>query len=271
MPELPEVETVVRHLRPRLAGRTIRRFEASWPKVTAPAPVKTVAGQLANRQIVEVARRGKFILLELDRGLVHIHLRMTGRLLLAPTDAPLGPHDRARFCLSGDDDLVFRDMRKFGRIGYLQDRSTLEAQLGPEPLDEVFTGDLLATLLKGHKRQIKPLLLDQSFIAGLGNIYVDEALFAARIHPRALSHRVSRAKAHALHSAIREILAGSIAAQGTTFINFTWGADETGGYRMALKVFGRQGQPCPVCGTALVKQWIGQRGTHFCPRCQRKG
>ena len=105
MPELPEVETVVRHLRPRLAGRTIRRFEASWPKVTAPAPVKTVAGQLANRQIVEVARRGKFILLELDRGLVHIHLRMTGRLLLAPTDAPLGPHDRARFCLSGDDDL----------------------------------------------------------------------------------------------------------------------------------------------------------------------
>ena len=271
MPELPEVETVVRHLRPRLSGRTIRRFDAPWPKVTAHAETATVATQLAGRLIKEVARRGKFILLELDRGLVHIHLRMTGRLLLAPTGAPPGPHDRARFIFSGDDDLVFRDMRKFGRIGYLQDRSALEAQLGPEPLDEAFTADLMAIMLRKHRRQIKPLLLDQSFIAGLGNIYADEALFAARIHPRTLSHRISRPKARVLHNAIREILAGSIAAQGTTIINFAWGEDETGGYRRTLKVFGRQGEQCPVCGTTLVKQWVGQRGTHFCPRCQRKG
>ena len=271
MPELPEVETVVRQLRPLLTGRTIRGFEAPWHKVTDPAKPAQFDGQIIGKEIVEVGRRAKFIVLQLSEGLIHIHLRMTGRLVLARPKQPPPPHVRARFLLDNSAVLLFRDARKFGRIGYLDDLAGLEARLGPEPLAESFTPEIFRAMLRGRKRQIKPLLLDQSFIAGLGNIYVDEALFAARIHPAAQSHTVSPAKAAKLHSAIREILSASIAAQGTTIIDFTFGDGQEGSFGDALRIFGRQGQPCPVCGAMIVKSWVGQRGTHHCPRCQRPG
>ncbi|MEE9163071.1 MAG: bifunctional DNA-formamidopyrimidine glycosylase/DNA-(apurinic or apyrimidinic site) lyase [Candidatus Neomarinimicrobiota bacterium] len=269
MPELPEVETVVRHLRPRLGGRLITGFTAYWPKVTAPVKPQRFARQVVGRTIERVRRRGKFIILQLDRGLVHVHLRMTGRLLLLPPGQTGDlPHLTAAFTLSGDDRLLFRDVRKFGRIGYLESPVSLEARLGPEPLSEEFTPQVLRKMLAGRRRQIKPLLLDQTFIAGLGNIYVDEVLFSAGIHPLSLASRLDARRATTLHGAIREVLTDSIAHNGTTIINFGYGDNEAGGFRERLLVFGRQEEPCLVCATPLVKTKVAQRGTYLCPHCQ---
>jgi len=270
MPELPEVETVVRNLRPELVGETIRAFEAAWPKVTAPATVEAFAHQVVGRTIQGVNRRGKYILLQLDRGYVHIHLRMTGHLFAIPAgEDATNSQIRAQFQLSNGMRLLFRDQRKFGRMGYLDDLAPLEARLGPEPLAANFTGTLLAEQLADRGRQIKPLLLDQSFIAGLGNIYVDEALFAARIHPQTVAERIPADKVKTLHRAIRRLLRRSIERQGTTFSSFRFGRGETGSYRDRLKVFGREDQPCPRCRTAIRKTRVAQRGTHHCPQCQQ--
>ena len=279
MPELPEVETVVRYLRPRLEGRTITGFRALWPRVTAPAAPEAFSRQVTGRAIRVVHRRGKYIILDLDRGHIHLHLRMTGRLLvLPPGDTDAQPHVTAEFALAGlpDQDLpgqagarlVFRDQRKFGRVGYLPDLAPLEARLGPEPLSPRFTPRLLRRRLKERHRQIKPLLLDQAFIAGLGNIYVDEALFLARIHPETTADRLSFARVRALHRAIQNVLAGSIELDGTTIINFGYGVSGRGRFREMLQVFRREGEPCPVCGTPLVKIRVAQRGTYLCPGCQ---
>jgi formamidopyrimidine-DNA glycosylase len=263
------VETVVRNLRPQLAGREITGFKAAWPKVTAPTAPATFAKQVVGRAIRDVRRRGKYILLDLDRGHVHLHLRMTGQLfVIQPGEAPPAQQIRAWFGLSGGVRLLFRDQRKFGRIGYLADLAPLEARLGPEPLATGFTAALLAGLLAQRRRQIKPLLLDQSFIAGLGNIYVDEALFAAGIHPQAEAGTIPAGKVKALHRAIRRLLRRAIERQGTTFSNFRFGRNQSGRFRDELRVFGREGQPCSVCGTTLVKTRVAQRGTHWCPSCQ---
>ena len=270
MPELPEVETVVRHLRPLLTGRTITGFTAHWHKVTAPGPVASLLDNVRGQTITGASRRAKFILLHLEAGIIHIHLRMTGKLYVAHQGAAAHPHIRAGLSLSDNMELRFRDPRKFGRMGYLPALADLDARLGPEPLGSGFTAESLHAMLQGHKRQIKPLLLDQSFIAGLGNIYVDEALHQARVHPRTLSQRVSRARAEALHGAITGILAAAIKARGTTIIDYAYAEGASGGYAIELKVFGRNGLPCTACGTAIVKKWIGQRGTHYCPRCQRR-
>ena len=270
MPELPEVETVSRHLRPELVGATITGFDALWHKVTAPSPAASFGEKVLGRTITDVRRRAKFILLQLDVGLIHIHLRMTGRLFAGWADLPEPRHLRARFTLSGGRDLYFTDARKFGRIGYVPALAALEARLGPEPLEEAFTSGRLFKMLRGHNRQIKPLLLDQAFIAGLGNIYVDEALHAAGIHPLTSSGRVARAKAEKLHHAIRDILTAAIASRGTTIMNYVDGEGQPGGYAVELQVFGREGEACMTCGTTVVKTWVGQRGTHLCPRCQRR-
>ena len=276
MPELPEVETVVQYLRPRLEGRTITGFEALWPKVCAPLDAETFARSVAGRLVRQVRRRGKFILWDLDEGHVHIHLRMTGRLLIAPEDTAADeqlethPHITARFGLDDGSRVLFRDMRKFGRVGYLADLAPLEAKLGLEPLSKQFTQSRFYHLLRARRRQIKPLLLDQSFVAGLGNIYTDEALFQARIHPEMPAHRLSRKKAAALHRAIQTILGRSIDHQGTTFINFGYGRNRSGAFRERLMVFGRAGQACPICGGAIIKIRVGQRGTHLCRRCQHR-
>ena len=283
MPELPEVETVVRCLRPQLEGRTIASFRARWPRVTAPALPEEFARQVAGRIIHAVRRRGKYILFDLDRGHIHLHLRMTGRLLvLTDGSTAAQPHVTAEFDLSnlsgtprranaqGQDDrqLVFQDMRKFGRVGYLDDLAPLEVCLGPEPLSSRFTPRAFHRLLQDRQRRIKPLLLDQSFIAGLGNIYVDETLFLARIHPETPASRLTLARTRALHRAIQEVLTESIQHDGTTIINFQYGEGNTGRYRELLRVFRQAGEPCPVCGTPLAKIRVAQRGTYICPRCQ---
>ena len=271
MPELPEVETVVRYLRPELTGRQIVDFKANWPKVTAPTPPEVFTAYVAGRSIQSVDRRGKYIILNLDTGLIHLHLRMTGSLsVVTSTTGKLGPHITAEIQLDKGKCLLFRDIRKFGRIGYLTDMKPLDNKLGVEPLSEEFTPDAFYGMLKGHRRQIKPLLLDQRFIAGLGNIYVDEALFLSGIHPENRSATLSYEDTQILHDNIRRILLSSIEHKGTTIMNFRYGENEQGSFRRMLQVFRQEGSPCPVCGNELVKIRVAQRGTHICLSCQPK-
>lgn len=271
MPELPEVETVVRFLGPLLADKTIRTITPAddFEKVLHTHPASEFNRLINGRRISAVRRRGKFIVLDLDRGHLLIHLRMTGRLIpsLSPDDNPR--HITARIDFEDGTRLYFKDYRKFGRLYYYDDLAPLEDRLGPEPLSPEFTPKWLHDSLQDHRRMIKALLLDQSFLAGLGNIYVDEALWTARIHPRTVSDRVSRQKSNRLQSAIVSILSSSIEFNGTTIINFSFGEGAEGEFRSQLQVFGRQEEPCPRCRTPIRKIYLVQRGTYFCPRCQR--
>jgi formamidopyrimidine-DNA glycosylase len=225
MPELPEVETVVRFLRPFVVGKIVAGVEpaAGFEKVLATHAPVDFGRLVTGRTVRRTRRRGKYIVLDLDRGHLLIHLRMTGRLLTRISDNDNPRHITARIDFTDGTCLYFKDYRKFGRLYYYRDLSPLEQQLGPEPLSEAFTPDWFFGQLHHRQRALKPLLLDQSFLAGLGNIYVDEALWAARLHPLTTSNRVSRIKANRLHRAIREILQASIEMQGTTIINFYFG------------------------------------------------
>lgn len=270
MPELPEVETVVRTLKPWLERRIIARIEPEngFVKVLSGGTPQSFNRQVAGKTIRAVTRRGKFIILKLSRGYLLIHLRMTGRLLVR-----LGPDDKpqpltATIHFSDGKKLYFKDYRKFGRLCYHDSLDTLETRLGLEPLSDQFTAEWLLTNLKTHQRQIKPLLLDQSFIAGLGNIYVDEGLWAAQIHPAMPANRIESKQIKDLRRAIRHILRESIKKNGTTIINFQFGEGNTGEFVNDLQVFDRTGQPCPRCGTAIIKTRLAQRGTHLCPHCQ---
>jgi formamidopyrimidine-DNA glycosylase len=271
MPELPEVETVVRYLRPKLKNQQIAGFKAYWPKVTAPTTPEVFAATIVGRSIRAVSRRGKYIILDMDSGFIHLHLRMTGNLSVVTRRAENpDPHTTAEFQLGDTIWLIFRDTRKFGRMGYLDDLALLEAKLGPDPLSEGFTPRRLHAMLKEHRRRIKPLLLDQGFIAGLGNIYVDEALFLSRIHPESPASILSYREVEVLHSNIRNVLLSSIENSGTTIVNFRYGETGLGRFREMLQVFRREGTPCPICGKNIIKIRVAQRGTHICPHCQKK-
>ncbi len=272
MPELPEVETVVRSVRPRLVGKTISRVAVgnAFHKVLATHSLKTFNRLIANQRIKHVWRRGKYIVVDLDHGHLLIHLRMTGRLLfrLLPEDNP--KHLTAHFIFTDGSELFFKDYRKFGRLYYFSTLDPLDQRLGIEPLSDRFTSRWLFEHLRDRNRAMKPLLLDQKFIAGLGNIYADEVLWQARVHPLSSSKNISRQKADRLHQAIRSILQESIDLQGTTIINFSFGENRRGNYRSKLNVFGQEGHPCPRCGATILKIRVAQRGTHVCPRCQRR-
>ncbi|MCK5331668.1 MAG: DNA-formamidopyrimidine glycosylase [Candidatus Marinimicrobia bacterium] len=272
MPELPEVETVVRSIRPLIVGKTIKAVEtaADYPKVLATHTPAEFNRLIRGQSIVAARRRGKYIVLELNSGYLLIHLRMTGRLL-----AHLGPEDKSRHITAtivfGDrSKLYFKDYRKFGRFYYSESLAFIEIKLGVEPLGNEFTAPWMISRLKTSKQKIKPLLLDQSFIAGLGNIYVDEALWAAKIHPETTSNKISRNKTIMLHDVIQLILKRSIAKNGTTIINFKFGDGETGEFVNELKIFDRTGEPCPRCNTGIIKTRVAQRGTYLCPRCQKQ-
>ncbi len=271
MPELPEVETVVRLIRPRLLGRTITGARVAWRR--------TVGGAGFERRVIGaciagVRRRAKYFVIDLERdgaaagGMVG-HLRMTGRVHVeaARTAAP----DYGKVALALDDGHVmhFVDVRKFGRLVWRADPERELALLGPEPLEGEFTPDWLGDELRARRRLLKPLLLDQTFLAGLGNIYVDEALHRARLHPLTSAHRVPPAKARALHGAIRAVLQTAIEREGSSFDTFYRTPEgNPGAYQDEFRVYGREGEPCLACGTAIRRIVVGQRGTHFCPRCQ---
>lgn len=274
MPELPEVETVVRGLRQAgLEGARMARVEVRWARTVAGASPAAFARTLQGRVIRRIARRAKYIVCHLDGGgELLIHLRMTGRLRIEPPDTPALPHDRVVFVLDDKRQVHFHDTRTFGRFRLVDDAAAHLAALGPEPLDAAFTADALRQRLAGRRTPLKPLLLDQRRVAGLGNIYVDEALWAARLNPRRRADTLKPAEIKRLHAAIRDVLARAIAANGTTLgggkTNFYSVAGRRGEHAGNLKVFRRTGEPCPRCGRRIVRQVVAQRGTHICPRCQ---
>ncbi|MCF7807416.1 MAG: DNA-formamidopyrimidine glycosylase [Candidatus Marinimicrobia bacterium] len=261
MPELPEVETVVRGLQVTIIGETLVDIEVPWEKALAP---DSAYDSLVGKTIQNVTRRAKFIIMELDQGALITHLRMTGKL------TPVYPDKHVTVILHFDSGkaLYFQDMRKFGRMVYSDDPAEFLQHLGPEPLAKAFTPMVFHDMLQAKSRLIKPLLMDQTFIAGLGNIYVDEALFQAGIHPLSTASSIPKKRAFSLHTAIRSILQDSIDAQGTTVVNFSHGDNQSGSYQVALQVYGRSAEPCLICDRPIKKIKVGQRGTHFCSNCQ---
>lgn len=266
MPELPEVESVRRQLHPLLAGRRI--VEAWWdPLPTMPREFVDV-GRAVGKKIGGVGRRGKFMIAPLEGGTeLILHLGMTGSFRFDFDD----PYVRARLWLDDERTLAFRDPRRFGRIAVVDagDYSAVPslAAIGPEPLSDEFDPGEFATSLERTNAPVKPYLLSQRPVAGVGNIYADEALWQARIHPA--SRRVGRKRAHLLHRAIKDVLAAAIEREGTTFRDYQMVNGESGSNASFLIAYGRAGHPCPRCGTPLRKTVLGGRGTTYCPRCQR--
>ena len=275
MPELPEVETVVRDLRAHgLEQAALRSVAVRWPRIVSGLTPDRFARLLAGRTVIRLSRRAKYIVAFLDTGdRLLIHLRMTGKLrFAAPQEAP-GKHDHVVITLADGRRLFFNDTRKFGRLQLVGTGTDPLARLGPEPLDDAFTADVLRRQLRGKRRMIKSLLLDQTTVAGLGNIYVDESLWQAKIHPERRADTLSAAEISRLHTAIRDVLQRAVDNCGTTLgdgkTNFYSVAGRRGRNADALQVFRRDGLPCPRCGATLARRVVGQRGTHFCPHCQK--
>jgi formamidopyrimidine-DNA glycosylase len=280
MPELPEVETIRRDLAPRIVGR---RVAEAWVSPDAPRLVQSEAAdsfcrRLTGRTIEDVARRGKYLLLRLDGGFTWIvHLRMTGALIHLPPPKADGTRDggpgrrflRARFRLDDGSDLCYVDMRKLGTMWLVADESTVVGKLGPEPLGEGFGPEELRELLAKRSAPVKAVLMDQTAVAGIGNIYADEALFEAGIRPRKAALNVSRKASERLHGAIRRVLVEALGDRGSSFRDYVDAAGEQGTHQLRVKVFRRTGKPCYVCGAAIKRVKVGGRSTHYCPRCQR--
>jgi formamidopyrimidine-DNA glycosylase len=275
MPELPEVETIRAQLAERIPGRAFTRVEIHDPKVVSPEDPGWFARALVGRRVADVGRRGKYLLIDLDDGrTLAIHLRMTGRL-----HWQAGPPDaserflRARFHLDDGSSLTFGDMRRFGRA-WLLDGDPREredywrARVGVEPLTPRFTARALAGLLEGRRGPIKAALLNQALVAGLGNMYVDEALFMARIHPLRPAGDLDAGEIRRLHRAIRDRLGAAVAAGGASIDSYRDGLGEKGSMQDLLRVHLHAGEPCPRCGTPIRKTRVAQRGTYWCPTCQ---
>ncbi len=272
MPELPEVETIRRMLKPKLMQRIIVGGEITVPKMIlyqTPADFwKRVTGQ----KIIDLNRRGKYLLVKLSGGLtLAIHLRMTGQLTVTRADSTLENAVYFRLYLDNDHELRFRDQRKFGKIFLYLDESPPASliHLGPEPLDKGFSTDTLHKRLAGRKLAIKKALLNQNIIAGLGNIYTDEALFLAGIHPARPVDSLNEKEFESLYRAIQQVLSEGIQHRGTTKRDYLDGEGNPGSYQEYLRVYGRKGLPCPKCRNMIVKINFGGRGTHFCPFCQK--
>ncbi len=270
MPELPEVETIAANLRggnpnqPSLIGKSIQQAHLLWERTLATPSASEFYSWIPGQSILDIGRRGKFIVFELSRHTLLIHLRMSGDLLVEPVDAVIAPHHRLVIDLDGGIRLAFNDARKFGRVWLTENPSGVLAALGPEPLDESFRPLDLHQRLQAHRRQLKPLLLDQSFLAGLGNIYADEALHLAGIHPLTQSNMLSLEKSERLWQGIREVLQEGILRNGASIDWVYRGGD----FQNYFRVYQRTGNPCYNCGTPIERLVVGQRGTHFCPNCQ---
>lgn len=273
MPELPEVETVRRGLASQIVGRTFEGMSyLEWPRtIGTPAP-EELAVRIAGQRVVAVRRRAKFLVIDLDGGdHMTVHLRMTGQISVAPGAAPRERFARVAFAFADGDELRFSDIRRFGRIE-LHDDAGLAVRfgdLGPEPLGDDWSAEEFVAALAARRTRLKPLLLDQTFLAGLGNIYVDESLFRARLHPLMNAADVPADRARALHAAIRSILTDAVGSGGTTFSNYRDAFGQEGDYYERRQVYDRAGAPCPNCGTQIARIVVGGRGTHLCPTCQQ--
>ena len=271
MPELPEVQSVANYIKPFLLNQTITTIEPlnNFNRVFETHSSNEIIQLVKGKNINNVSRRGKYIIIDLDQGFLCIHLRMTGQLQTQLTNQDNKKHFTAKISMQNGKELYFKDYRKFGRFYYYESLDIIENKLGCEPLSSTFDFLYLLKGLKKSRGMIKPKLLDQSFIAGLGNIYVDESLWQARIHPRKISMNISNLKIRRLWKAIPNILRSAIDYNGTTIINFSYGNKIPGGFKKYLNVFAKEGSPCPRCNVKLKKIFIGQRGTHYCSKCQK--
>lgn len=271
MPELPEVQTIVSALRdggrgaPSILGKQIASAKVLWHKTLAQPDASTFQRQIIGEQIQEIRRRGKFIWLVLQSMHCFIHLRMSGDLRVEPSSSPNQPHDRLWLGFSDGLRLVFNDARKFGRVWLVENPDEVIASLGPEPLDEGLKADVFHDRLKKSHRQLKSLLLDQNFLAGVGNIYSDEALFLAKLDPKRAANSLNFEESTRLLDAIRQVLQEGIQKNGAS-IDWVYRGGE---FQNSFRVYQRRGQPCLICGTPIERTTIGQRGTHFCPNCQK--
>lgn len=285
MPELPEVETIRTDLTKLLVGEQIIDLECLFAGSIVCDSLSAFRKQILRQKITKIERRGKYLLLYLGKKQVLvIHLRMTGQLVVGRkngrTEEPKNQKTkklknrftRLIFRLSHQKTLYFNDIRKFGRVFLIRSSELAKhpalSKLGVEPLSPAFTFQVFEKLLGQNTRIIKPFLLDQSKVSGLGNIYVDESLFAAGIHPQTPINKLSAPKRKLLHRKIREILKKAVAKRGTSSRNYVDSFAKTGNYQNFLKVYGKKGQPCPVCGTPIKRIVVAQRGTHYCEKCQ---
>jgi formamidopyrimidine-DNA glycosylase len=271
MPELPEVETIRRALLwggrdgPSIVGRRILGAHLLWERTLATPLPEEFLERLPGQVIEDIGRRGKFLLLRLTADTLLFHLRMSGDLVVEPIETPPAPHHRLMLDLEGGLRLSFNDTRKFGRAWLVADPQEVLGGLGPEPLEDELSQQDFYERLHAHRRQLKPLLLDQSFLAGLGNIYADEALHLSRLHPLAIASALDQPAAARLLASIRQVLEEGILRQGASIDWVYRGGD----FQNYFRVYQRGGQPCPECGAPVVRIVVGQRSTHYCPDCQQ--
>lgn len=276
MPELPEVETARRGLAELVEGKVLAKVVITWPRIIhTDQPLEEWAERLVGQRIHHVNRRGKYLIFELDQDALLSHLRMEGKYrYFSSDDQPeeVSVHVHVRFYFTDGSQLHYQDVRKFGRMELLPlsevDDFFIRKGLGPEPTEASFE---LATFSKGlnkHQKAIKLVLLDQKVVAGLGNIYVDEVLFRACVHPARPSNSLTQAEVESLHQAIIAVMAEATAAGGTTIRTYENTFGQPGHYQDYLQVYAKAGEACPRCGSSIEKIKLGQRGTHFCPNCQ---
>jgi len=273
MPELPEVETVRRTLEDLLIGRVVTALRAGEFVGVLGGPLpEEVAARLVGRRFTRLRRRAKYLLLDLDDGTaLVVHLRMTGRLGVVPAETPPLRFEHLAIALDDGNELRFADQRKFGRVLHVtgEELRRLDRRFGPEPLGSGFTARRLGAALARRPGKLKSVLLNQEFLAGLGNIYVDEALFRARLHPERPANGLSLPETRRLHRAVRTVLREGVERRGTTFSSFQDATGREGDNQHNLRVYGRAGQPCVRCRYPLAKLVVGGRTTAYCPRCQR--
>ena len=271
MPELPEVETTRRGIEPHLRGRRIAAIRVREHRLRWPVPAALVE-QLPGQRIEAVDRRAKYLLLRCEKGTVIVHLGMSGSLRILPADVPPSRHDHVDIILADEHMLRLRDPRRFGAVLWTEAPPQLHpllARLGPEPREEAFDGDYLYRLSRRRSAAVKSFIMDATVVAGLGNIYANEALYLAGIHPRRAANRIGRARYHRLADAAKTVLTRAIAKGGTTLRHFLREDGHPGYFQLELQVYCRAGEACRRCGGTPAHTLIAQRSSYFCPRCQR--
>lgn len=271
MPELPEVETTLRGIAPHLQGKRIERLLVRERRLRYPVTIGA-EDQVPGQRIRALRRRGKYLLLELERGTILIHLGMSGSLRVLGADTAPGKHDHIDLGIAGGACLRLRDPRRFGLFLWTPDpvaQHALLAHLGPEPLGSDFVGDTLYAMSRSRRCAVKSFVMDAKVVVGVGNIYANESLYLAGIHPSRPSNRISRERYQRLTRQIKQVLGRAIEKGGTTLRDFVQEDGSPGYFAVSLKVYGREGKPCTGCGEPIRQRRIGQRSSFFCPHCQR--
>lgn len=269
MPELPEVETIKNELMPHIVGRKLTGVTLLWEGIVRQPSIKDFCSRLIGQKITGLARRGKYLIISLTSDdLLIIHLKMSGSLLVGQDSSEPPKYSRAIIHLDKSTNIFFRDPRKFGAMWLVVDKNTIVGKLGPEPLEADFTPQVLAQRLRNRTAPIKALLCDQNFIAGIGNMYADETLFATGIHPLRPGENLSQDEIERLHGAIKQVLWSAISNKGASIVNYYRPTGELGTAHFEFKVAHRRGENCLICGTPLKRITVRNRGTYFCPKCQ---